>query len=92
MSKSDYEITRIFKRELNGRLPDYMIPRKFIFVEQFPMTNNGKADRRKLSEGLNDSITSFLYFGILLIYIVIPAIIVGFFKRISKIWLVLATS
>ena len=35
--------------------------------------------------------TSFLYFGILLIYIVIPAVIVGFFKRISKIWLVLAT-
>ena len=35
--------------------------------------------------------TSFLYFGILLIYIVIPAIIVGFFKRISKIWLVIAT-
>jgi len=50
--KSDFEITRKLKRELNGRLPDYMIPRKFIFVEQFPMTNNGKADRRKLSEGL----------------------------------------
>jgi D-alanine--poly(phosphoribitol) ligase subunit 1 len=52
MNKSDYEVTRMLKRELNGRLPDYMIPRKFIFVEQFPMTNNGKADRRKLSEGL----------------------------------------
>jgi len=52
MNKSDYEITRMLKRELNGRLPDYMIPRKFIFVDQFPMTNNGKADRRKLSEGL----------------------------------------
>jgi len=52
MNKSDYEITRMLKRELNGRLPDYMIPRKFIFVEQFPMTNNGKADRHKLSEGL----------------------------------------
>jgi membrane protein involved in D-alanine export len=35
--------------------------------------------------------TSFLYFGILLIYVVIPAIIAGFFKRISKIWLVVAT-
>jgi membrane protein involved in D-alanine export len=35
--------------------------------------------------------TSFLYFGILLIYVVIPAIIVGFFKHISKIWLVIAT-
>jgi D-alanine--poly(phosphoribitol) ligase subunit 1 len=52
MSKSDFEITRALKHELSGRLPDYMIPRKFIFVEQFPMTNNGKADRRKLSEGL----------------------------------------
>ncbi|HUI90552.1 MAG TPA: D-alanine--poly(phosphoribitol) ligase subunit DltA [Anaerolineales bacterium] len=51
-NESEFEITRILKRELNGRLPDYMIPRKFIFVEQFPMTNNGKADRRKLSEGL----------------------------------------
>jgi D-alanine--poly(phosphoribitol) ligase subunit 1 len=49
---SDYEITRALKRELSRHLPDYMIPRKFIFVEQFPMTNNGKADRRKLSEGL----------------------------------------
>ncbi len=52
MNKSDYEVTRMLKRELNRRLPDYMIPRKFIFVEQLPMTNNGKADRRKLSEGL----------------------------------------
>ena len=52
MDKSDFEITHTLKRELSGRLPDYMIPRKFIFVEQFPMTNNGKADRRKLSEGL----------------------------------------
>ena len=52
MDKSDFEITRTLKRELNGRLPDYMIPRKFIFVDQFPMTNNGKADRRKLSERL----------------------------------------
>ena len=50
--KSDFDMTRKLKRELNGRLPDYMIPRKFIFVEQFPMTNNGKADRRKLSERL----------------------------------------
>ncbi|HEY9153374.1 MAG TPA: D-alanine--poly(phosphoribitol) ligase subunit DltA [Anaerolineales bacterium] len=50
--QSDFEITRTLKQQLNGRLPDYMIPRKFIFVEQFPMTNNGKADRRKLSEGL----------------------------------------
>jgi D-alanine--poly(phosphoribitol) ligase subunit 1 len=52
MKQSDFEITRGLKRELSGRLPDYMVPRKFVFLEQFPMTNNGKADRRKLLEGL----------------------------------------
>ncbi len=34
--------------------------------------------------------TSFLYFGLAL-YVLIPAIFAGFFRRISKIWLVLAT-
>ena len=34
--------------------------------------------------------TSFLYFGLAL-YVLIPAIFAGFFKRISKIWLVIAT-
>ena len=38
------------KRHLKSELPAYMIPRKFKFVEAFPMTSNGKADRRKLAE------------------------------------------
>ncbi len=49
-SGSDFEIMQSMKRELGERLPDYMIPRKFIFLAQFPMTPNGKADRRKLAE------------------------------------------
>ncbi|HEX2697831.1 MAG TPA: D-alanine--poly(phosphoribitol) ligase subunit DltA [Anaerolineales bacterium] len=49
---SEFEITRRLKRELGERLPDYMIPRKFVYLEQFPMTGNGKADRRKLAEML----------------------------------------
>lgn len=31
-------------------LPDYMIPKKIVFLEQFPMTNNGKLDRKALEE------------------------------------------
>lgn len=49
---SDFETTQALKRELGQRLPDYMIPRRFVFLDQFPLTANGKADRRKLSETL----------------------------------------
>jgi len=51
-ANTDFEITRMLKRELGERLPDYMIPRKFIYLQQFPMTTNGKTDRRKLGEQL----------------------------------------
>ena len=48
----DFEFTRQFKRTLALHLPAYMLPRKFHFMDKFPMTVNGKADRRKLAESL----------------------------------------
>jgi D-alanine--poly(phosphoribitol) ligase subunit 1 len=51
-ASSDFEISRNLKRELGQRLPDYMIPRKFVFLSQFPLTPNGKADRHQLADGL----------------------------------------
>lgn len=47
---SDFEISLGFKKQLAEKLPAYMVPRKFWFLEAFPMTVNGKADRRKLAE------------------------------------------
>jgi len=47
---SDFEAAAQLKKSLAERLPAYMIPRKFKFVDAFPMTANGKADRRKLAE------------------------------------------
>lgn len=47
---SDFEIGLALKKQLGERLPNYMVPRKFWFLEAFPMTPNGKADRRKLKE------------------------------------------
>lgn len=47
---SDFEISAKLKNRLSERLPAYMLPRKFHFVDAFPMTANGKADRRKLAE------------------------------------------
>lgn len=36
------------KECLAAFLPSYMIPKKFVFLDQMPMTNNGKADRKLL--------------------------------------------
>ncbi len=49
---SDFEVSARLKTALGERLPAYMLPRKFIFVDAFPMTANGKADRRQLAERL----------------------------------------
>ena len=49
---SDFEMSAKLKNRLGERLPAYMIPRKFFYVDAFPMTANGKADRRKLAEML----------------------------------------
>jgi D-alanine--poly(phosphoribitol) ligase subunit 1 len=49
---SEFEMAARLKAALGERLPAYMLPRKFVFLEAFPMTPNGKADRRQLAERL----------------------------------------
>ena len=49
---TDFELAARLKTKLGERLPAYMLPRKFHFLEAFPMTANGKADRRALAERL----------------------------------------
>ncbi len=39
------------REALAGKLPAYMLPRSIHFVSAFPLTANGKVDRRKLVEG-----------------------------------------
>ncbi len=45
----ELEIARL-KSFLRARLPDYMIPAGFVCVDQFPLTQHGKIDRRGLSK------------------------------------------
>jgi amino acid adenylation domain-containing protein len=40
---------QILRAELLNRLPDYMVPAHFIFVESFPRLESGKIDRRTLT-------------------------------------------
>ena len=49
LTGSTFEASARLKTLLAERVPAYMVPRKFLFLEAFPMTANGKADRRALS-------------------------------------------
>ncbi len=49
---SDFELAHSLRTQLSDRLPTYMLPRKFVFLDIFPMTANGKVDRTALARSL----------------------------------------
>ena len=49
---SDFKLTHNLRSQLGERLPAYMLPRKFVFLNVFPMTANGKVDRTALAKSL----------------------------------------
>lgn len=44
----EFQASQKLREALQKSLPDYMIPRRFTFLETMPMTSNGKVDRRAL--------------------------------------------
>lgn len=50
--EKDYQLTSAIKKDLANALPKYMVPRKFVYVQTLPMTNNGKVNRQALMEDL----------------------------------------
>ncbi|MDZ7967789.1 MAG: amino acid adenylation domain-containing protein [Nostoc sp. DedSLP03] len=48
-NKSD-NLTQSLRNNLKERLPDYMIPSSFVFLDRLPLTPNGKVDRHNLQK------------------------------------------
>lgn len=42
----------LLRRSLETRLPEYMIPSSFVWIQAFPLTANGKIDRKELLNSL----------------------------------------
>lgn len=47
-----YGDRKMIKESLKQKLPDYMVPKKIVFIKAMPLTNNGKTDRKKLEAEL----------------------------------------
>ncbi|QNK42250.1 D-alanine--poly(phosphoribitol) ligase subunit DltA [Caproicibacter fermentans] len=49
---SNIKIGIKIKQELKNLIPSYMIPKKIVILDQFPLNSNGKIDRKKLMENI----------------------------------------
>lgn len=47
-SSTAFQKRKEIRDKLKCQLPDYMVPKKIVFVDSLPMTINGKVDRKKL--------------------------------------------
>ncbi|ALU45886.1 hypothetical protein AT705_23465 [Pseudoalteromonas rubra] len=47
-SEQDSSLIDALQQHLSGNLPDYMVPSAYSFVDQWPLTANGKLDKRAL--------------------------------------------
>jgi D-alanine--poly(phosphoribitol) ligase subunit 1 len=50
--EGDFAMANRLRAQLAERLPAYMLPGRILFHDAFPMTANGKTDRRKLAESV----------------------------------------
>lgn len=51
---NEFDYSQQIRNELLKLVPHYMVPKKYIYIDQMPQTNNGKIDRSYLKKILQD--------------------------------------
>lgn len=46
--KEDYASRKYVREKLKTMIPEYMVPKKIVFLEKMPLTNNGKIDYKRM--------------------------------------------
>lgn len=53
--EKSFQLTKAIKEEMQETVMEYMIPQRFVYVEQLPLTQNGKIDRKGLINEVNNT-------------------------------------
>ena len=92
--RDEFKAVLDLKEALREHLPEYMIPRRFRFLEKMPMTSNGKVESpcviRRVIMTPYESSSFFLYLFIPLI----PAVLLGILGasgRVRAVWILIST-
>jgi thioesterase domain-containing protein len=56
VAKNDNRLAHILRSHIKSCLPDYMIPAAFVRLDDFPLSSNGKLDRRRLPQPDSDAV------------------------------------
>ncbi|KAF9973876.1 hypothetical protein BGZ75_001015, partial [Mortierella antarctica] len=61
VSDPDDNLVRILREYLAAALPEYMVPSAFVRMDAFPLTNNGKINRRALPAPDDSALVGLVY-------------------------------
>lgn len=49
MTEKPFKVTKNLKEKLLKAIPNYMVPKKFVYLDSLPLNMNGKVDRKRLA-------------------------------------------